>query len=253
MRLHESTDVVGVAVTCLQQFTPRHFRPVAEDVEIRLTRLPTQDLCWVPSDESNHHKEHWDILHTIFCKWFWPNPFCCRRQLAAAHGHRSSSSSESFLPCGGGGTYLEPVTHVYLQGHIPWPAAIDGDDAACPARGLKFGVLFSPHASSKDLTSPAVGGSETEMIDGDASDRGLYANISFRQMGEIMLPKAAECLRRNTEEGSWNSDREWGLENTIGLSLSTRKERAAGNRLKRQASFVSGGQHLLFLLQPFLT
>ena len=65
-----------------------------------------------------------------------------------------------------------------------------------------------PHASSEDML-PAVGGSATEMINREVEPCGLYANISFEQLGEIMLPKAKDCLGGNVAATSyqmlWNS------------------------------------------------
>jgi hypothetical protein len=56
---------------------------------------------------------------------------------------------------------------------------------------------------------PAVGGSATEMINREVAPCGLYANISFEQLGEIMLPKAEDCLGGNVAATSykmlWNS------------------------------------------------
>ena len=48
LRLSESIDVVGVAVSCLQLFIP-HLSSTVEAVKTKLTQLPTQDLCWVSS------------------------------------------------------------------------------------------------------------------------------------------------------------------------------------------------------------
>ncbi|WVZ53837.1 hypothetical protein U9M48_004726 [Paspalum notatum var. saurae] len=242
LRLYESTDVVGVAVRCMQLFMPHHLRSIAEAVEIKLTQLPTQDFCWVPSADSSG-LEHWNNLHAIVCKWFRPNPACCQ----SVHDHHQSS--ESSLPCAG--MYLEPVTKVCLQGHVPLSAAITGGEACCPTRGsqyLKFDVVFLPHASSKDLPSPAAGGTATEMINGDAADSGLYANISFEQMVEIMLPKAVECLRRNAGATAyqmvWRSNHGGAylrVEKTAGRRRATNRNRkdGAGNRrlkLKRRGN-----------------
>jgi len=56
---------------------------------------------------------------------------------------------------------------------------------------------------------PAVGGSATEMINREVEPCGLYANISFEQLGDIMLPKAEDCLGGNVAATSyqmlWNS------------------------------------------------
>ncbi|XP_062183350.1 uncharacterized protein LOC133887419 [Phragmites australis] len=207
-RLSESTDIVGVVVRCLQLFTP-HLRSTSETVKTTLTQLPTQDFYWAPYIDSSL-KKHWNNLHNIFCKWFRPDPLCCQqhdhRHMQSYAGSNTSSSSESF-PCD---TYLEPVTEVFLLGHVPLSPGYNKQRAVvggetCPVRDvpyLKLGGLFSPHASAEDLL-PAVGGSATEMLNGEAAQRGLYANISFEQLGEIMLPKAVDCLCRNAGATSY--------------------------------------------------
>jgi hypothetical protein len=50
---------------------------------------------------------------------------------------------------------------------------------------------------------PAVGGSATEMINREVAPCGLYANISFEQLGEIMLPKVEDCLGGNIAATSY--------------------------------------------------
>lgn len=190
-RLYESTDVVGVVVRCLQLFTPHQLGSTAEIVKTKLTHLPTQDFSWEPYADSSPINVHWNSLHTILCKCFRPNPSCC-------HDHRSSESSLSPSSA----TYLEPVTKVYLLGYVPLPSSA----SQCHLTRfdyLKVGVLFSPHASySEDISSPAAaaGGSATETINNDTGESKCtlyYANMSFQQMREVMLPKAVECLRQN--------------------------------------------------------
>jgi hypothetical protein len=50
---------------------------------------------------------------------------------------------------------------------------------------------------------PAVGGSARDMINREVTPRGLYANISFEELCEIMLPKAEDCLGRNVRATSY--------------------------------------------------
>ncbi|CAD6272638.1 unnamed protein product [Miscanthus lutarioriparius] len=117
------------------------------------------------------------------------------------------------LPCD---VYLEPVTQVHLLGQVALLAGDNRQSAVvnremCPMRGssfLKLGGHLWPHASSEDML-PAVGGSATEMINREVAPCGLYANIYFEQLGEIMLPKAKDCLGGNVAATSyqmlWNS------------------------------------------------
>ena len=138
-------------------------------------------------------------------KWFRPNPFCCQQQ---DHPHAQSSSSKS-LPCD---IYLEPVFQVYLLGHVTLSvgnnrlsAVMDGESQISPMRDfpyLKLGAHFWPHASFEDL-SPTVRGSVSEIINDEAKQSVMYANISFEQLGEITMPKAVDCLSRNVEATSY--------------------------------------------------
>jgi len=107
LRLSESTDIVRIAVGCLHLFIP-YLGSTVETVKTKLTQVPTQDLCWVSDAYPvfGHCGDHQNNLHTIWSKWFRPNPLCCQQQ----YHHYSqiynfkSSSSES-LPCD---IYLEP-------------------------------------------------------------------------------------------------------------------------------------------------
>jgi len=101
---------------------------------------------------------------------------------------------------------------VYLLGHVALSvgnnrqsAVIDGKSQSRPTRDfpcLKLVAHFWPHASFEDL-SPTVRGSVSEIINDEAKQSGLYANISFEQLGEITMPKAVDCLSRNLEATSY--------------------------------------------------
>lgn len=197
LQLSESTDLVGIAVKCLELFYTPHFKSRAESVKIKLTQLPTHDLYWVPYFDSSH-KRHWDNIHGVCTQWFRPNPLCCKQPC----GSSNTNVPSELLSCTS--ISMEPVIMVYLQAYIPLPARcnrrrtiIKGKTSSLQ-KGfpyLKLGLLFSPHASSEDL-QPAVGGSATEMISGE-EQHGLYTNMTLEQLSEIMLPKAIDCLRRN--------------------------------------------------------
>jgi len=213
LRLSESTNIVGVVIRCLELFTP-HMSSIAETVKTKLTQLPTQDFCWMPDAAYSvfGSEEHWEDLHTIRYKWFRPNPLCCQQKDLRYDASRRSLSLQP-LPCD---VYLEPVTQVHLLGQVALLAGDNRQSAVvngetCPMRGssfLKLGGHLWPHASSEDML-PAVGGSATEMINREVAPCGLYANIYFEQLGEIMLPKAKDCLGRNVAATSyqmlWNS------------------------------------------------
>jgi hypothetical protein len=209
--LSESTDVVGVAVRCLRLFTP-YLSSTAETVKTKLTQVPTQDLCWVSDAYSGFGccDEHLNNLHTIYSKWFRPNPLCCQQQdHDYTQRYNATSSSSKSLQCD---IYLEPVIQVYLLGHVTLSvgnnrqrAVVDGESETNPIGDcpyLKLGARFWPHASFEDL-SPGVDSSATEIINGVAAQRGMYAKISFEQLTDIMIPKAVDCLRREVAATSY--------------------------------------------------
>lgn len=207
LRLSESTDILGVIIRCVQLFTT-HLRSTTEIIKEKLTHLPMQDFFWVPNCSICRQKEHWDDLHAILYQWFRPNPLCCRQCNHNNSASSSSSLSES-LQCD---TYLESVIVVYLQGYITMSArdnrqtTIIRSGKTCPKRDfpfLKVAGIFSPHASSEDLLPAVGGGLATEMINGETAKCGLHPNISFEQLGKIMLPKAVHYLRGNAAASSY--------------------------------------------------
>jgi hypothetical protein len=207
LRLFEFTDIVGVAVRCLQLFIP-YLSSTAETVKTKLTQVPLQDLCWVSDANSVFGCDEQQINFRAICsKWYQPNIFCCQQQDV----HRTHSSSSVSLPCD---IYLEPVIHVYLIGHVALSvgknrhrAVTDGESQTSLMRGfpyLKLGAHFWPYASYDDL-SPGVNGSASEMINGEAKQHAKYRNISFEQLDEITITKAVDCLHRNIAATSYQT------------------------------------------------
>jgi hypothetical protein len=253
--LSESTDIVRIAVGCLHLFIP-YLGSTVETVKTKLTQVPTQDLCWVSDAYPvfSHCVERQNNLHTIWSKWFRPNPLCCQQQdHHYSQSYNSKNSSSESLPCD---IYLEPVIQVYLLGHVALSvrnnmqrAVADGEskiNLMSEFPYLKLGVHFYPHAPFEDL-SPGVEGSATEMINGAAVKHGLYAKICFEQLGDFMIPKAVDCLHGSAAANSyqmlWKSKHggaylqvekiSWGL-TTTGRGL-------GGNRPKqRQGKKVQG-------------
>ncbi|KAL6654892.1 hypothetical protein ACP70R_008357 [Stipagrostis hirtigluma subsp. patula] len=195
LRLSDSTDVVGVAARCLEVFMP-HMSSTAETVKTKLTQLPTQDLRWLPYDEGSHTgKGHWDDLHMILYKGFQRNPLCCQQPHDDRYPGGSTLSSSDM--------HLEPVDHVYLKGHVPLSSG-HGSQSSVPLPSsptkdspyLRLGGIFLPHSSSKDLPAAVAGSaSAAAMVDvEEAAERSTYANVSFEQLGEIVVPKAVDRL-----------------------------------------------------------
>ena len=107
LQLSESPDIVGIAVNCLQLFTPL-YKSTVEIIRNRLVQLPTQDFRWAPYVDSQQ-KEHWDN-HPRFCtQWFRPDPLCCK-QLDQHELCCSSKTDMSKLP----DISLQPVKEVNL-------------------------------------------------------------------------------------------------------------------------------------------
>ncbi|CAD6253514.1 unnamed protein product [Miscanthus lutarioriparius] len=249
LRLSESIDIVGVAVSCLQLFIP-HLSSTVEAVKTKLTQLPTQDLCWVSSV-----CERQNNLYSICSKWLQPNPLCCQQQdhYYAQSYNATSSSSESLL-CD---IYLEPVMHVYLSAHVSLSveknkqrAVIDEESETSRTRDfpyLKFGMHFFPHTSFQDL-SPRVEGSATEMINGEAVQHGSFcANIScFEQLCKMMLPKAVDCLHGNVAATSyqmlWKSKHGGAILRVqkIPWRLTTQKDMGGKRSERQQVKKVQG-------------
>ncbi|CAD6256722.1 unnamed protein product [Miscanthus lutarioriparius] len=224
LRLSESIDIVGVAVSCLQLFIP-HLSSTVEAVKTKLTQLPTQDLCWVSSV-----CERQNNLYSIRSKWFQPNPLCCQQQdhYYAQSYNATSSSSESLL-CD---IYLEPVMHVYLLAHVSLSVEKNKQRAVIDEENL----------------SPRVEGSATEMINGEAVQHGSFcANIScFEQLCKMMLPKAVDCLHGNVAATSyqmlWKSKHGGAflrVEN-IPWRLTTQKDMGGKRSERQQVKKVQG-------------
>nr|CAB3491912.1 unnamed protein product [Digitaria exilis] len=183
LRISESTNIVGSVVRCLELFKP-HLSSATEVVKTKLTQLPTQDFPWIPDAHSVYGRdEPGDNLEIIFSKWVRPNPLCCQ-QLDQSNGSQryAASSSSSMLEPLASDIYLEPVTYVYLLGHITLPAGnkrqlkADIGHIAEDSLYLKLGWNFWPHSSSEDLP-PAVQGSATETFNGEATQHGIREDL----------------------------------------------------------------------------
>ncbi|EES10033.1 uncharacterized protein LOC8062690 isoform X2 [Sorghum bicolor] len=199
LRLSESIDIVGVVVRCLNLFTP-HLSSTTETVKTKLTQVPTQDLSWVSDAYSAFgcYAEEMYNLHTVYSKWFRPNPLCCQQQdHQYAQRYNATSSSSESLPCD---VYMEPVIQVYLLGHVTLSAGNNSPKREFPY--MKLGAHFWPHAPCEDLL-PALDGSATEMINGVVVQTGMHAKVSFEQLGDITIPKAVDCLRRDVAATSY--------------------------------------------------
>ena len=108
LQLSESSDIVGMAIKCLQLF-PLHFKSTVEIIRKELTHLPTQDFSWVPYVDLWHRK-HWDNLHRFSTQWFRSDPLCCKKHDWHELQHISSQDMARLSDVS-----LEPVIEVNLQ------------------------------------------------------------------------------------------------------------------------------------------
>jgi hypothetical protein len=147
LQLSESTDIVGMAIQCLQLYAPLfNFKSAVETVRNKLLQLPTEDFSWVP-DIDTHHKEHWDILHRFGTDWFRPYPLCCKQhdQHKLCHGSRKSKKSRS------PDVFLEPVIEVHLQCHV---SVFDCNQHRSLMSETKYSVKDSPYLKVGLLFAP---------------------------------------------------------------------------------------------------
>ncbi|CAD6220429.1 unnamed protein product [Miscanthus lutarioriparius] len=195
LQLSESTDIVGMAIKCLQLYAPLfNFKSAVETVRNKLLHLPTEDFSWVP-DIDTHHKEHWDILHR-----FRPNLLCCKQhdQHKLCHGNRKLNKSR--LP----DVFLESVIEVHQQCHV---SVLDCDQhrslmsetkySLQDSPYLKVGLLVTPHGCLEDILhvdrTPAVPVIYSE------EQHFLHTDFTLGQLEEIMLPKALDYFCKNDE------------------------------------------------------
>jgi hypothetical protein len=196
LQLSESTDIVGIAVKCLQLFPP-HFQPTVDTIKKELIQLPTQDFSWVPYVDLWHRK-HWDNLLNFSTQWFRPNPLCCKQDDQHKLQHISNLGTVD--------ASLDSIIEVNLQCQISLSESEYNKQrtslSECKyslrdCQKLKAGLLFTPHGSSENML-PADRSSTIAPI----FRRGQHCeqtDITLEQLKEIMLPKAIDYFQQNTE------------------------------------------------------
>ncbi|TVU39615.1 hypothetical protein EJB05_13042 [Eragrostis curvula] len=107
---------------------------------------------------------------------------------------------------------------------------------------LEAGLVFVPHSSSDDLL-PTIASSAMQWINGEEKHR-LHSNITLQQMEEIMLPKAIDYFRKNTEASVyqilWKSEHGSAYFDIVKAGMNTRSTRrvirggSKGKLLKRE-------------------
>ncbi|XP_066393176.1 uncharacterized protein [Miscanthus floridulus] len=191
LQLSESTDIVGVAIQCLQLFTPLN-KSTVENIRIELMQLPTQDFSWVPYVDS-HQRKIWDNAHRLGTQWFCPNPLCCKQhdKNNLCHGSKVDKSS------GLGHVSLEPVIEVGLQCQLLLSECNKQRASLSECKSylrdhpyVRGGVLFAPHCSSEGMLLvdkfPAIAAIYSE------EQHCLHTVFTLGQLEEIMLPEAID-------------------------------------------------------------
>jgi len=106
VQLSECTDIVGIAIRCLQLLAP-HLKCTVENFRNELIQLLTQDLSWMPFVYS-YQKEQLHFL-ILGSQWLRPNPLCCKQNVRHISSLQMAGPSEFFL---------EPVLEVNLHCHV---------------------------------------------------------------------------------------------------------------------------------------
>ncbi|PAN09337.1 hypothetical protein PAHAL_2G014500 [Panicum hallii] len=198
VQLSESTDIVGIAVKCLQFFAP-HFNCTFESIRNEITQLLTQDYSWAPSIHS-YHREHWDKLVSLASQWTRPNPFCCKQ-----HGQHDVRRFSNQDMSGLSDVLLEPVIEFSLHCErlsfsicSKQKASLSKDIISLEDYPyLKAGITFAPHGSSEDIL-PANRSSEIAATVRKEQDC-LHTDVALEQLEEIILPKAIDYFRQNAK------------------------------------------------------
>ena len=186
LQLSESTDILGIAIKCLQLFTPL-FKSKVEIIRNKIMQLPTQDFSWVPFVDSRQ-KEHWDNLVGCVSQWLRPNPSCCKKIDQHEIHHSSNSTTDT------SDISLQPV----IEAHLECQVSLDGGEICLQdSQYLIAGLLFMPHGSSEDL--PPADKSSAIAVNHSEEQHCMHTDISLAQLEEITLPKAVEYFRQNTD------------------------------------------------------
>ncbi|CAL5091768.1 unnamed protein product [Urochloa decumbens] len=222
IQLSESTDIIGIAVKCLQLFSP-HFKCAVENIRNELIQLPTQDFSWVPPVYS-YQKEHWDSLHSFGSQWFRPNPLCCKHQDRPPLQRISNLDTKGLSE-----VLLEPVVEFNLQYQV---SLSRNTTSLQDYPYLKSGISFAPHGSSGDML-PA--NRSYEIVSEEQH--------TLEQLEGIMLPKATDYFCQNTEAAVykmiWKSKHGFALIQVEKPCMSTwsrrmRTQRTLGGPKKRK-------------------
>ena len=246
LQLSESSDIVGMAIKCLQLF-PLHFKSTVEIIRKELTQVPTQDFSWVPYIDSWHRK-HWDNLHRFSTQWFRSDPLCCKKHDWHELQHISSQDMARLSDVS-----LEPVIVVNLQCQVS-QSKYSKQNTSLSANSillqdspfLKAGIVFMPHGSSEDMLHVNKTSSMVALVGGKQNC--LHTDITLEQVEEIILPKAMDYFCQNPEAAMyqmiWKSKHGSALMQVEKARMGTRRTNMRTRRTFRGArkTKVSQGQ-----------
>ncbi|CAL5077164.1 unnamed protein product [Urochloa decumbens] len=237
--ISESTDIVGIAIKCLELFAP-HFNCAVEDMRKELTQLPTQDFSWVPYIYSSM-KEHWDNLQILGSQWFRPNPLCCKQ-----HNQHELRRASNLDMAGLRNEFLEPVIEVNLQCQVSLSLCsrqnISLSEDLISLKDspyLKAGITFAPHGSSEDMLPM-----NARMV--RKEEHCLHTDVTLEQLEEIMLPGAINYFRQNAEAAVYQII--WKSKHGCAL-IQVEKARMSRQRTSMQTRGISGGDRKRKMLQ----
>jgi hypothetical protein len=199
LQISESTDIVGVAIQCLQLFD-HLFKSTVENIRKELMQLPTQDFSWVPNYVDPHQQKYWDNVHRFGTQWFRPNPLCCKEHDKHNLCHGSKLDKSYRLPF----VSLDLVIEVGLWCQVSCSECnkqqASLSEYKTPVRDhpcLKAGVLFAPHGSAQDMLLadkfPAIAAIYSE------EQHFLHTVFTLGQLEVIMLPKAIDYFCQHEE------------------------------------------------------
>ncbi|CAL5034552.1 unnamed protein product [Urochloa decumbens] len=239
LQISESTDIVGIAIKCLELFAP-HFNCAVEDMRKELTQLPTQDFSWVPYIYSSM-KEHWDNLQILGSQWFRPNPLCCKQ-----HNQHELRRASNLDMAGLRHEFLEPVIEVNLQCQVSLSLysrqniSLSEDLISLKdSPYLKAGITFAPHGSSEDMLPM-----NARMV--RKEEHCLHTDVTLEQLEEIMLPGAINYFRQNAEAAVYQII--WKSKHGCAL-IQVEKARMSRQRTSMQTRDISGGDRKRKMLQ----
>nr|CAB3500885.1 unnamed protein product [Digitaria exilis] len=172
LRLSESTDVIGIAIECMQLLTSQ-FKLAIESAVGELTLLPGLQ------DVSHSYAPPLDCVQDTYAsrdtKYWRPDPTCCN-----ADGHSNNTVSQNGVP--------EQVIAIGFSCWISAPEYTPRDARATPP--LYVEAFFTPHLSC--ALNPEImwkyGGKEEESTSG-----------SMQQMEEVIRSNALDYLVHEPE------------------------------------------------------